>query len=62
LKLASNLLLIAGWAIVVTAIVVLPVDAIRGAFVVAGVAVELFGLVLLLRAHRWSSSPRGGRG
>jgi hypothetical protein len=45
------LLLIAGWAIVVSAVALLPPAGARVAFVLAGVAVELFGLGLAVRAH-----------
>jgi hypothetical protein len=58
-KFASLLLLIAGWGIVLAALVALQADAIRGGFVVAGIAVEALGITLLLRAHM---NPTGGRG
>jgi hypothetical protein len=51
MKLAGLLLLPAGWAIVLTAIVLLPPVSIRSAFVLAGVAVEAVGLVTVARAH-----------
>jgi len=51
MKLAGLLLLPAGWAIVLTAIVLLPPVPVRSGFVLAGVAVELVGLVLVTRAH-----------
>jgi len=62
LTIASNLLLISGWAIVLTAIIVLMPDAMRSAFILAGVAVELLGLGLLLRAQRHLARIRGERG
>jgi hypothetical protein len=51
MKLAGLLLLPAGWAIVLTAIVLLPPVSARSGFVLAGVAVEVVGLVLVIRAH-----------
>jgi hypothetical protein len=51
MKLAGLLLLLAGWAIVVSAVALLPSSGPRAAFVLAGLAVELFGLVLAVRSH-----------
>ena len=51
MKLAGFLLLIAGWAIVVAAVALLPSPGARVAFVLAGIVVESFGLVLAVRAH-----------
>jgi hypothetical protein len=51
MKLAGLLLLGAGWAIVVAAVALLPAAGARLGFVLAGIAVELFGLVLAVRAH-----------
>ena len=51
MKLAGLLLLLAGWAIVVSAVALLPPAGPRAAFVLAGVAVELFGLGLAVRSH-----------
>jgi hypothetical protein len=51
MKIAGFLLLTAGWAIIVAAVALLPSPGARGAFVLAGVAVELFGLALAVRAH-----------
>jgi hypothetical protein len=50
-RLVGFLLLVAGWALVLAAIEMLKSDAPQAAFVLAGVAVELLGLVLLGRAH-----------
>jgi hypothetical protein len=52
MKLPAFLLLLAGWAIVVSAVALLPSSGSRAAFVLAGVAVELFGLALAIRSHR----------
>ena len=51
MKVAGLLLLVAGWAIVVAAVVLLPSGGARVGFVVAGLAVELFGLGLAVRSH-----------
>lgn len=51
MKLAGFLLLVAGWAIAVVAIGLLPAAAARSAFALAGVAVELLGLALAVRSH-----------
>ncbi|MGA2482876.1 MAG: hypothetical protein ABSF92_07150 [Candidatus Acidiferrales bacterium] len=51
MKLLGFLLLLAGWAIVLTAIVLLPGAAVRAGFIAAGVGVEILGMVLAVRAH-----------
>lgn len=51
MKLAAFLLLVAGWAIVIFAVGLLPVAGPRAVFVLAGVAVELLGLGLAVRSH-----------
>jgi len=51
MKLAGFLLLVAGWAIVVFAVALLPSAEPRVAFVLAGVAVEFLGLALAIRSH-----------
>jgi len=51
MKAAGLLLLVAGWTIVVAAVVLLPPGGARVGFVLAGVAVELFGLALAVRSH-----------
>ena len=56
MKLAGSLLLLAGWAIVVAAVVLLTPANARSVFVLAGVAVEVMGLALLIR-----SNPLAGR-
>ena len=56
MKLAGCLLLLAGWAIVVAAVVLLAPANVRSVFVLAGVAVEVMGLALLIR-----SNPLAGR-
>jgi len=56
MKLAGFLLLPAGWFIVLAAIILLPVAPSQTGFALAGVAVEVLGLVLVVRAHLM---PRG---
>jgi hypothetical protein len=51
MKLAGFLLLVAGWAIVVAAVALLPSAGARAGFVLSGVAVELLGLALTVRSH-----------
>jgi len=52
MKLTGFLLLVAGWVIVVAALLVLPSAVSRAAFVLAGIGVQLLGLFLAVRAHR----------
>src|ERR1700739_3355844 len=53
MKLAGFLLLLAGWVIVVAAVILLiPVKA-RTIFVLAGIAVEIIGLTLVLVRIHW---------
>jgi cytochrome c biogenesis protein CcdA len=56
MKLAGFLLLFAGWAIVVAAVVLLIPANARTLFVLAGVGVEIIGLTLVIR-----SNPLAGR-
>jgi hypothetical protein len=56
MKFLGFLLLLAGWGLVLTAVVLLAASAPRVAFVLAGVGVEILGLVLVIRAH---PGPRG---
>ena len=58
MKLAGFLLLLAGWAIVVTAVVLLaPADA-KTIFVLAGVGVEVIGLTLVIRSNPFAGRER----
>jgi hypothetical protein len=52
LKLAGLGLLLSGWIILVAALPLLPTSGERNSFVVAGLLLELVGLVLLGRANR----------
>jgi hypothetical protein len=51
MKVAGFLLLLAGWALVLTAIVLLPAGGPRSVFLLAGLGVEVLGLVLAARSH-----------
>ncbi len=51
MRLAGLLLLPAGWAIVLAALVMLPGGAARAAFVLTGVGIEGFGLGVVIRSH-----------
>jgi hypothetical protein len=51
MRLAGFFLLIAGWIIVLAAIVLFPSATPRSWFAVIGAAVELLGLVLVFRSH-----------
>ena len=51
LKPAGFLLLLTGWILVLSAIVLLRQDAARAGFVAAGMGVEALGLVLVVRSH-----------
>jgi hypothetical protein len=58
MKILGFLLLLAGWGIVLSALVLLAEGPPRAAFVLAGLGVEIVGLVLVVRAH---PVPRGER-
>ena len=58
MRLAGFLLLLAGWAIVLAALALLPSAVPRVVFLAAGVAVELLGFVLVARSH--AAHPREG--
>jgi hypothetical protein len=45
------LLLVTGWLLVITALIMLAPGPARHSFVFAGVGVEILGLVLAVRAH-----------
>jgi hypothetical protein len=51
MKLVGFLLLLAGWGIVLTAIVLLRAESLRIGFVIAGMGVEILGLLLVFRSH-----------
>ncbi len=49
MKLAGMFLLLAGWGIVVSAVLLFPRPLSRGLFVLAGLAVQAIGLILAFR-------------
>lgn len=51
MKIAGFFLLLAGWVLVLAAIVLLPAASTRAVFLLAGIGVEILGLVLFARAH-----------
>ncbi len=51
MKLAGFLLLLAGWALILATPPLLGAGTERAAFVLAGVGIEMLGLVLVVRAH-----------
>ena len=51
MKLAGFLLLLSGWLLVLAAIALLPAGGPRAAFLLAGIGVEVLGIVLAARAH-----------
>ena len=52
MKLAGFLLLLAGWLIVLSAVVLLGTGPARVIFVLAGIALEMAGLGIEFRCHR----------
>jgi hypothetical protein len=51
-------MLLAGWSILIVAIIILPSPVSRAVFVVAGLLVEILGLVLVGRYHRQPAGER----
>ena len=59
MKLAGFLLLLAGWGIVLTAVALLASALPRTCFVLAGMGVEMLGLILVVRSHLFLRGERG---
>ena len=55
------MLLLSGWGLVIAAVILLAARGPRTAFVLAGIGVELLGLVLLVRTHMPVRRPREDR-
>jgi hypothetical protein len=51
MKFAAVMLLLAGWIILLAAVVLLAAPGPRTGFVLAGMAVEILGLAILFRSH-----------
>jgi hypothetical protein len=58
MRMAGFLLLAAGWVIVTAALFLLNSPGARAAFVFAGVAVQVVGLIFAIRTHRVLESER----
>lgn len=58
MKIAGFLLMVAGWVLAILAVILLRTETPRGLFVLAGLGVQVVGLVLVFRAY---PLPRGGR-
>ena len=58
MKLAGFLLLLSGWAIVLTAVALLRTALPQAGFVLAGLAVQALGLVLVIRSHLFLQRER----
>ena len=61
MKIAGFSSLLAGWLLVLAALVLLPAGMARGGFIAAGLAVEALGLVLAVRSHMTPHSNPDGR-
>lgn len=59
MKLAGFLLLFAGWVLVLATLILLGTAPGRTGFVMAGVGVEIVGIILVARAHLLGQSNRG---
>jgi hypothetical protein len=59
MKLTGFLLLLAGWGIVLAALVLLAQQTARAGFVLAGIGVEAVGLVAVIRSHLVPRRERG---
>lgn len=59
MKLAGFLLLAAGWGIVVAALAMLHSAGPMSLFIVAGIAVQILGMILAIRSHRLTQLERG---
>lgn len=60
MRLAGFLLLLAGWGLVLSAVVLLASPVPRASFALTGFGVELLGLILVIRSH--IPPPREERG
>lgn len=58
MKLAGFLLLVTGWGIVLSALVLLASPPLRSAFVLAGITIEVLGLTFAARAHSFPREQR----
>ena len=61
MKFAGFLLLISGWGIVLTALILLGAETAQMSFILAGTGVEALGLVLVIRSHAAMRRERRSR-
>ena len=59
MRVTGFLLLLAGWGIVLAALVLLAQETQRAGFVLAGIGVEALGLVVVVRSHLVPRRERG---
>jgi hypothetical protein len=59
MKAVGFLMLLAGWLLVLAAIVLFAAPRLRAAFVLAGLAVETLGLILVFRSHLMPREEKG---
>ena len=59
MKIMGFLLLLAGWAIVLSAVTLLKPSPAQAGFVLAGIGVEALGLTLAVRSHLTVRRKRG---
>jgi hypothetical protein len=59
MKIAGFLLLLAGWLLMLSALALLARGGPRSAFLLAGLGVELLGLVLFIRSHLRPKEDQG---
>jgi len=59
MKAVGFLMLLAGWLLVLAAIVLFAAPPLRAAFVLAGIAVETLGLILVFRSHLMPREEKG---
>jgi hypothetical protein len=59
MKVVGFLMLLAGWFLVIAAIVLFVSPPLRIAFVLAGIAVEALGLILAIRSHLIPREAKG---
>jgi hypothetical protein len=59
MKAVGFLMLLAGWLLVLAAILLFAAPPLRAAFVLAGIAVETLGLILVFRSHLMPREEKG---
>lgn len=59
MKVVGFLMLLAGWFLILAAIVLFASPPLRAAFVLAGIAVEVLGMILAFRSHLIPREEKG---